>query len=757
MSVRDYTTVKANSRTAAQAVGNTGSRVLARAPTRHAHQGNTATRRGEWPRLLQAKLTVSHSNDLYEQEAERVADQAMRMPAPALTGSGIDPTPIGRRLLAHELTHVVQQSGNPMRQGLQRFTAALGDAGKVSISPEKGDADADLDRVLCPAITDRKIRGRTSIDVSACFPAGIVKAMSLGPANCSDFVNKAMGTAGSGTDFDALMTPKLWEAMLKKGHRIRGFAVMKPDGKVEKAEGISWPQLNPKMGDLVFMHGSVRVKKGKTEPDPKGDDFVVTWDHVGFFIVRSRKGFDFHLAKDGDENPIDVYRTGMELTEGLAPGAYVTGTGSLMAYLGPPGTGGEEKTDRYVPGGASRAYAELSPEERAAVNEETDRRFKEETGVTRRLDWDDPKDRPMVRRWLRLRDQVMAKRKSGEEGVPLRRAIRNRELETRNPDGAPPIVHEVLRSPGRPLDAAARAFFEPRFGVDFSAVRIHADSQAAASARAVNALAYTVDRDVVFDTGQYAPHSESGRRLLAHELTHVVQQGNGAPERVFRQQSGVSVRSPTLEISALRSQQFLSFGGSPLLPAERSAAASVFGSSLDLGAVRIVHSPVVAAPTTLGNTIRVPPGYTMPQHVLIHELAHIWQYQTMGSRYISDSLWHQTAATVSSLVATGTADRSGAYRYAIVPGQSFYVYTAEQQASIVEDYFVAPMLQADPEYRRLIAQVRAARPLNVSQAFWEEQAAGLPPRQWAVPNPRESGFGAEGGSVPQLEFRFPGL
>lgn len=88
----------------------------------------------------------------------------------------------------------------------------------------------------------------------------------------------------------------------------------------------------------------------------------------------------------------------------------------------------------------------------------------------------------------------------------------------------PPIVHEVLRSPGQPLDSATRAFMEPRFGHDFSRVRIHTDAKAVESARAVNALAYTVGRDIVFGLGRYVPGATVGKRLLAHELTHVVQQ-----------------------------------------------------------------------------------------------------------------------------------------------------------------------------------------------------------------------------------------
>ena len=94
---------------------------------------------------------------------------------------------------------------------------------------------------------------------------------------------------------------------------------------------------------------------------------------------------------------------------------------------------------------------------------------------------------------------------------------------------APPVVHEVLRSPGTGLDADARSFFEPRFGQDLSGIRVHADAKAAESAHAVDALAYTVGRDMVFARGQYAPHTTAGRHLLAHEITHTLQQGHERP------------------------------------------------------------------------------------------------------------------------------------------------------------------------------------------------------------------------------------
>jgi hypothetical protein len=93
-----------------------------------------------------------------------------------------------------------------------------------------------------------------------------------------------------------------------------------------------------------------------------------------------------------------------------------------------------------------------------------------------------------------------------------------------SPTTAPPLVHEVLNSPGRPLDPETRSFFEWRFQHDFGRVRVHTDEKAAESARAVNALAYTVGEQVVFDFGHFSPQTGPGRNLLAHELAHVVQQ-----------------------------------------------------------------------------------------------------------------------------------------------------------------------------------------------------------------------------------------
>jgi hypothetical protein len=109
---------------------------------------------------------------------------------------------------------------------------------------------------------------------------------------------------------------------------------------------------------------------------------------------------------------------------------------------------------------------------------------------------------------------------------------------------APPIVHEVLHSEAQPLDPEARSFFEPRFGCDLSRVRIHSDSRAAESARSIEARAYAVGNQIVFENGHYAPHTDSGRQLLAHEIAHVLQQ---SPQLRRQPQQHASDQTPSAQ------------------------------------------------------------------------------------------------------------------------------------------------------------------------------------------------------------------
>ncbi|MDB5069144.1 MAG: hypothetical protein JWM87_255 [Candidatus Eremiobacteraeota bacterium] len=113
-----------------------------------------------------------------------------------------------------------------------------------------------------------------------------------------------------------------------------------------------------------------------------------------------------------------------------------------------------------------------------------------------------------------------------------------------------PGVQRVLNSAGRPLDASVRSAMQPHFGHDFSRVSVHTDERAAESAASVGALAYTVGRHVVFGAGQFAPATTAGRRLLAHELAHVVQQSSSPSFGLQRQPASPGAGDDELEREA---------------------------------------------------------------------------------------------------------------------------------------------------------------------------------------------------------------
>ena len=118
-------------------------------------------------------------------------------------------------------------------------------------------------------------------------------------------------------------------------------------------------------------------------------------------------------------------------------------------------------------------------------------------------------------------------------------------------------------SGGKPLGKEERSFFEPRFGYDFSNVKIHTDSQASKSAEGINALAYTSGSNIVFNSGQYAPFTDSGKRLLGHELTHVVQQNSSSPSQKIQAQEAPAtpvMDSPTTDQFGLTEEELANVG-----------------------------------------------------------------------------------------------------------------------------------------------------------------------------------------------------
>ena len=146
-------------------------------------------------------------------------------------------------------------------------------------------------------------------------------------------------------------------------------------------------------------------------------------------------------------------------------------------------------------------------------------------------------------------DQVMRMPEPGKENYRTQAAMTPLVQRRTTESGtgvmeAPQIVHDVLNYSGQPLDPATRAFFESRFGHDFGKVQVHSGTSAEQSARDVRAHAYTVGHNIVFGAGQFSPETNDGKRLLAHELAHVVQQTEGLSPAVQRVCEPAAIGTP---------------------------------------------------------------------------------------------------------------------------------------------------------------------------------------------------------------------
>jgi hypothetical protein len=201
------------------------------------------------------------------------------------------------------------------------------------------------------------------------------------------------------------------------------------------------------------------------------------------------------------------------------------------------------------------------------------------------------------------------KRKSGD--IALQRFPTARG-ESKAQGRTPIIVDEVLNTSGQPLDAFTRGVLEPRFGHDFSRVRVHTDSRAAESALQVNALAYTVGQHIIFGSGQYGPASQSGKRLLAHELAHVVQQSGqsqklGQELRIDRPDSRQEAEAERLS-GSLAAQESLSSAGFDKL-------SHAFQSPKNLPSSRPNVSPLIQRVDPAAATTDPFPGFTQGDYV----------------------------------------------------------------------------------------------------------------------------------------------
>jgi len=236
------------------------------------------------------------------------------------------------------------------------------------------------------------------------------------------------------------------------------------------------------------------------------------------------------------------------------------------------------------------------------------------------------------------------------------------------------------------------------------------------------------------------------------------------PNSVLRSRSDswVSVSSPALEWSAIQLSAATNIGRA-LYQWEFDAVQDIFRGAVDAFRVRVVETTILNAPTTLGNQIRVPHGWSFDKDnkpVLIHECAHVWQYQTRGTSYITDSVFHNASGQIA------TGNRNVAYmNYQLSQNSSIGDFSAEEQATIVGDYYeLTRIYQNDPNppawvgvrrpdlpiYERLIQQVRSSTPMADSMVY-QRSLMNQPSPGFDFTTPGTSGFAPV---MPILEFRF---
>lgn len=233
-----------------------------------------------------------------------------------------------------------------------------------------------------------------------------------------------------------------------------------------------------------------------------------------------------------------------------------------------------------------------------------------------------------------------------------------------------------------------------------------------------------------------------------------------------RRDRPVMITSPALEWSAIQLSAITSPFGRALYQWEYEIIHDIFQTGVDASRIRVVEARILNAPTTLASQIRVPPGWSFEhgnRPVLVHEVMHVWQYQTKGTSYITDSVYHNASGQIA------TGNRNVAYmNYRLTRGCNISDFSAEEQATIVGDYYeITRIYQNDPNppawvtlrqpdlpiYERLIGQVRSATPREDSMIY-QRSLMNQPAPGMDFSTPASQQFAPV---MPLLEIRFRGL
>jgi hypothetical protein len=464
-------------------------------------------------RIIQAKLSISEPDDPYEREADQVADKVMRMPEPETPGE--EETKVQTKPLAGQITPLVHRMPEPMAEKEQPPVQAMHDEGTAHDEETTVAAKPLIQRVpLAVREDDDEEKVAPKLEASEDLQQEKEeKPVQAKPANDS-FIQRQSQEDEEKKEETPPAAPmihremdeekeeeiqaKMFPGSVFKVPTVLTFNVRSTSPTVqrlctecaeemqeEEGKPVGVAQRKPARYQLHDDHDEEETKvTPKLEPEAELEEeekkkAVQAKLEIGTDIQRQAKD-DEEKEEEALQSTQPIQRQMEEEDEEAVQAKPLTSSPSQFPSISPVST-------KLAPPILQRLCAEC--EEELAQTEPVDSR-------------------------LLVGRQVRAQRKEGFASTP---------------QVTPSVSANIraLQGGGSPLPPATRAFFEPRFGADFSQVRVHTGARAAETAKSINARAFTVGRDIAFGTGQCAPESPEGRRLFAHELTHVVQQAAG--------------------------------------------------------------------------------------------------------------------------------------------------------------------------------------------------------------------------------------
>jgi hypothetical protein len=505
--------------------------------------GNQAVARLIKSGALQTKLRIGQLGDKYEEEADKVAEQVMRVPGVSRNTEDVRiqqkcpkcEEEIQRKPLkslqaddqgyASEVTPEVESDINSLKGGGQPLPESV----RVFFEPRFGHdfsrvrvhADAKAVEATQAVNATAYIRGQDEVFGAGQYAPRTTEGSRVIAHELTNVVQQSHNIFDAGATLRLGFSDNVYERQADSFATARGF--------------------QPR---VVMRNNAVEgllLQRQDTDSDTQTDTDEAKSKGNCSFLEKNRKSFaisiatHFYLTELGGEGVMIGPPECDEVDPDVCTATYTDGLKVTIYMIEIPNSVAAASGDKWC------EYTYLCPKGKGIIY--TKRQCSKIGGNSGALqtklrigqtnDIYEQEAERVAEQVMRMPAPVQTKCTKYEEGIQKKSL---KTLQGSDNEVKPEIESDInsLIGSGDLLPESSRAFFEPRFRYDFSRVRVHTDARAAESARAVNALAYTVGTNVVFGLGQYAPATLGGRRLLAHELTHTIQQEAKAPTAAQR-------------------------------------------------------------------------------------------------------------------------------------------------------------------------------------------------------------------------------